>query len=136
MKKLFVILLGLGLLFSAFPVYATEAADCEEYCNDPYDSVNNPGGLEMPTGQICYCNPLASKDLTAITDPIISFIFRLSIVVVPVLVLWGAFFIVTAAGDTERITKGKKIIMWTLIGFLIVLISQGISDLLDEILGV
>ncbi len=129
MKKLIVVLLGLGLLFSAFSVYAEVADDCEEYCEDPEN-------YEMPADTVCYCNPLASEDLTAITDPIISFIFNLSIVVVPVLVLLGAFFIVTAGGDMERINKGKKIIMWTLIGFLIVLISQGISDLLDEILGI
>ena len=33
-----------------------------------------------------------------------------------VLIVWNAFTIVTAAGDTDKIGNGKKGIMWTILG--------------------
>ena len=130
MNKFLIILLSLGLLFSGSFVYAAEATDCTQYCTDPE-------GYEMPTGSVCYCNPLGpGSGLESITDPIISFIFKISIVVVPVLVTYGAFMIITAAGDASKIEQAKKIIFWTLIGFVIVLLSRGISDLIEVIIGI
>ena len=128
MNKFLIILLSLGLLFSGFSVYAAVAADCEAYCADTT--------LDMPDDTVCYCNPLTGDGLESITDPIIGFIFKISIVVVPVLVTYGAFMIITAAGDADKITQAKKIIFWTLIGFIIVLLSRGIGDLIEVIIGI
>jgi len=129
MNKFLIILLSLGLLLFGSFVYAAPANDCEQYCSDT-------DNYDMPTDSVCYCNPLTGDGLESITDPIISFIFKLSIVIVPVLVTYGAFMIVTAAGDPERIKKAKEIIFWTLIGFIIVLLSRGISDLIEVIIGI
>ncbi len=129
MKKILIILLGLGLLFTANFVYANKADDCTEYCA-------NPEELEMPDGQVCFCNPLKGEGLDAITTPIINFIFNISLFVVPLLVVVGAFMITTAAGDENKMKSGKKMIIWTLIGFILILLSRGLSDLLEAVLGI
>ena len=128
MNKFLIILLSLGLfLFSSF-VYAAEAGTCEQYCADTT--------LDMPVGTVCYCNPLGGDGLESIIDPIIGFIFKISVVVVPVLVIYGAFMIITAAGDADKIKQAKQIIFWTLVGFIIVLLSRGMSDLIEVLIGI
>jgi hypothetical protein len=127
MKKFLLFLLGLSLLLGGT---VSAATDCTTYCGDPENET-------MPENVVCYCNPLGDNtSLSAITDPIIKFIFNIAVVVVPVVVIAGAFFIATAAGNAERIDKGKKMILWSLVGFLIVLLSQGLSDLLYNVLGI
>ena len=140
MNKFLVILLSLGLLLSFSSVKATcmatttattTAFDCENYC-DFADNVY----CRMPDETVCYCNPLSGDGLESIIDPIISFIFKISVVVVPVLVIYGAFMIITAAGDVSKVEQAKKIIFWTLIGFVVVLLSRGVSDLIEVIIGI
>ena len=135
MNKSLVALLSLGLLFSGSFVYAVEAETCEEYCNNM--KLEAPvNDLTMPEGAVCYCNPLTGTGLESITEPIIGFIFKISIVIVPVLVIYSAFMIITAAGDVSKVEQAKKIIFWTLIGFMIVLLSRGMSDLIEVIIGI
>ena len=144
MNKFLIILLSLGLLLSFNVVNADqtyncfddmtvdiEAFDCVDYC----DFVSEPHCL-MPDETVCYCNPLSGDGLESISDPIIDFIFKISVVVVPVLVVYGAFMIITAAGDAEKIKQAKAMIFWTLIGFTIVLLSRGVSDLIEVIIGI
>ena len=138
-KFLIVTLLGLGLFFGigAYAACSSNSApstatDCADYCS--YLSVDT-ANCSAPSDSVCYCNPLQGQGLEAITTPIINFIFKLSIVVVPVLITWAAFKIVTAAGDSKKIEDAKKIILWTLIGFALVLLSRGASDLLSAIIG-
>ena len=129
MNKFLVTLLSLGLLLSFNPVIADEAEDCEEYCGAVED-------YTMPSDTVCYCNPLMGDGLGSIIDPIIGFIFKISMVLVPLLVIYGAFMIVTAAGDSAKIEQAKKIIFWTLVGFVIVLLSRGVGDLIEVIIGI
>jgi len=126
MNKFLIVLLSLGLLLSFSSVHAADT--CEEYCADTT--------LDMPEGSVCYCNPLSGDGLSSIIDPIIGFIFKISVVVVPVLVIYGAFMIITAAGDAEKIKQAKQIIFWTLVGFIIVLLSRGMSDLIEVLIGI
>ena len=128
MPKFLIVLLSLGLFLGAGVYAATPASDCTTYCGDTV-------AYSVPSGSVCYCNPLEGQGLEAITTPIINFIFKLSIVAVPVLITWAAFLLVTSTGDAEKIKNAKKIIIWTIVGFSLVLLSRGASDLLNSIIG-
>ena len=52
------------------------------------------------------------------------------------LIMIGGFTIMTAAGNPEKITKGRKIIIYAIIGFAIMAISRGILALIYLILGI
>jgi len=52
------------------------------------------------------------------------------------LIMIGGFTIMTAAGDPKRVTKGKQIIVYAIIGFAIMAISRGILVLIYLILGI
>ncbi len=74
-----------------------------------------------------------TSTLEEIINNIIDFLFYASVGIVPLMVIVGGFFLVTAGGDQNQITKGKKLIVWAMIGFLIILLSKGIIVLIDKL---
>jgi len=81
-------------------------------------------------------NPLNASNFEEIVNNIINFLFTLAIALVPLMILIGAFYIMTAGGDTNRVTTGKNIILYALIGFVIILLAKGIVGVIEQILGV
>lgn len=51
------------------------------------------------------------------------------------MVLIGAFQIMTSGGEPEKLNKGKKTILWTVVGYGILLIGWGIAEVIANILG-
>ena len=47
----------------------------------------------------------------------------------------GAFYLITAAGDPERVNTGKKIITWTMIGIAVVLLATSVKLVIESLLG-
>jgi len=81
-------------------------------------------------------NPIEATTTAELVDNIAGFIFKIAVVIVPLIILIGAFFIVTAAGDPKKIDQGKKLIIWAIIGFAIILFSKGIVVMIKQILGI
>jgi len=93
------------------------------------------GGGNGGGGWIQIENPLSAGSFEEIVDNIIDFIFKIAIVLAPLMILIGAFYIMTAGGDTNRVTTGKSIILYTLIGFAIILIAKGLVAVIIQLLG-
>ncbi len=89
-----------------------------------------------PSGTVCIENPLNAPDFNTIVDNLINFIFKISIILVPLMIIVGAFFIMTAAGDPKKVGTGKNMIIYTLVGFTIVLLAKGILNVIKQLLGV
>jgi len=86
-------------------------------------------GIEIP-------NPLDYESLEEFVDHIITFLFYVSLFLVPLMVLIGAFYFLTAGGDPKRIKTGQNIILYTVIGFGIILFAKGIIALIKQALGI
>lgn len=80
-------------------------------------------------------NPLKVGSFEKILDAVASFLFAISIPLLTVIILLGGFFILTAAGNPDRLRKGKQIILWGIVGFVIILVAGGVSTLISNILG-
>ena len=52
------------------------------------------------------------------------------------MVIIGAFQIMFAGGNPENVTKGKKTILYSVVGFVIVVVASGVAFILKELLGV
>ena len=63
-------------------------------------------------------------------------IFFIIIVVVGLLVIWGAFTIVTAGGAPEKATSGRNFILYALIGLAVALLAKAIPSIVSALLGV
>ncbi len=81
-------------------------------------------------------NPLQATEFEDILDNVIDFIFNIAIVLAPLMVVIAGFLFVTSGGNAEQINKAKTMIIWTAIGFLIILLSKGIMGIITNLLGV
>lgn len=81
-------------------------------------------------------NPIQATSVQAVVSAIGNWLYAIAFALVPVMILVGAFYILTAAGNPERVNTGRNIIMWTIIGLGIVIISTGISELIKNLLDV
>ena len=80
--------------------------------------------------------PIEHENFGDLIDAIIKFIFNIALVLAPLLIVIGGFYFVAAAGDPSKIETGKRIIFYTLIGFLIILISRGLVEVIKGLIKV
>lgn len=82
-------------------------------------------------------NPLGGQNqqLGDIIERVAGGIRTLVIPVAVVMILWAGFNFLTAAGDAAKITKGKQILMYTVIGLVVIFVGSGFIDLIRSILG-
>ena len=134
-KGLFISILSAILVFEVvFPFYiqAEPAANCQEYC----DSCKSGSCTEEPPlDENCICSPITATSVPALVKTITNWVFYIAIVLSPLMILIGAFFLMTAAGDPKRVETGKKFILWTIVGIAVILFSRVIIGIVRGVLG-
>ena len=93
------------------------------------------GGGQGTGGLPSIWNPLKYDTIPEILNAVAGFLYALALAVVTVMVLWGGFQILTAGGSPERIDKGKKTLLYAVVGTVFIPIAGGIADLTADILG-
>jgi len=95
------------------------------------------GGGGTGEGAINIGNPLGEgTQFQDIVGRLIDFIFKIAIVLAPLMIVFGAFLFVTSAGDLQKINRAKSLMIWTVVGFIIVLLAKGLLAMLESFLGV
>lgn len=100
---------------------------------------NGTGGPSGGTG-VTLKNPLCGGDTTGgctiekILDGIAKYLITLGGVIVVIMILIGAFQIMTAGGDPEKVKTGRHTILWSVVGFAIVLSAYGIAAIIKKLL--
>ena len=92
--------------------------------------------LPLVTEAVSIPNPIEAQSFFELLNAIIDFIFTISIPITALMIIIAGFYFITAQGEPEKIQTAKRIIIWALIGFLIVLCAKGLVKLLGEIVGV
>ncbi len=107
--------------------------------NPPPPGTNPPGGTKPPEGtnplNLSINNPLQFGTIPDILNAISGFLYALALAFVTIMVLWGGFQILTAAGSPAQIEKGKQTLLWAVIGTVVILIAGGIAGVIKDILG-
>lgn len=80
-------------------------------------------------------NPLGDKGIAEIIDVITDLLRVLAIGVGLIMVIWSGITIMTAGGSEEKVTKGKKMLTWTIIGVAIVISVDFIVGFIVELLS-
>lgn len=80
--------------------------------------------------------PTTATSFEMIVDNLINFIFKIAIVLAPLMIIIGGALFLTAAGSVSQIDRAKKIIIWTAVGFAIVLLAKGLMAMIESILGI
>jgi len=92
--------------------------------------------LPIVVSAVEFQNPLEYETFGELIDAIIKFIFYIAVVVTPLMIIIGAFYILTAAGDPKKIGTGKNVIIYTLIGLAIILLARGLIAMIESLIGV
>ncbi len=111
-KKILFVLIVCGLvavLLPSFVLAQTTANKCT-----PQNCANTPG---------CLCNPLGTADLPSLIGRVISAVLGIVGSIALLMFIYGGFLWLTSAGSTERITKGKNVLVWATIGLAIIFLS-------------
>lgn len=80
-------------------------------------------------------NPIGARDLDELIGKLTDALRNLAIPVGVVMILWGGFNYLTAAGNPGKIQKANKILLYTAIGLAVVFIGGGFVDLIKSIIG-
>ena len=86
-----------------------------------------------PTG--CYTAKWGLISILDSTYTVINWIFFGLIAMVSLFTILGAFDILTAAGDPEKIKKGRERIMYAMIGLAVALLSRAIPGVVEALIG-
>lgn len=79
--------------------------------------------------------PIKAKTFEELINNIINFVFWIGVAVAPVMILIAGIMLMTAGGDTVKLGKAKTLILYTVIGFAIILFAKGLIAVLQSILG-
>jgi len=91
--------------------------------------------LPCQAQDVTISSPIAATSVPALVNRITNYAFYIGIILAPLMILVGAFYFMTAAGDPNRVETGKKIIFWTIVGLAIILFSRAIISIIRSILG-
>jgi uncharacterized membrane protein len=90
------------------------------------------GPLSVSAEEFELKSPIEHKTFGALIGAIAGFLQGLAIIIAPIFIIFGAFYFITSNGDASKIKTGQRIILYTLIGFLIIFLAKAIVDLLIE----
>lgn len=117
--------------------------DCSESANsvlcsfttEEMEIPENGNGNGHGGAPIDLINPLKCDTLECALEALFNFLFFLAMALGPLLIIYAAFLILTAAGNPERVNRGKTIIFWTLIALAIVLLAKGAPSIMKGVFG-
>jgi hypothetical protein len=79
-------------------------------------------------------SPINAKSIEDIVNNTIDRIFGIGIILAPLMVVIGGIYILSAGGNPNKVSKGKEVIKWAIVGLAIILFSKGIQQLIKQIL--
>jgi len=92
------------------------------------------GGQCQEPDKTTFC-PLSSyTEVGQLVDKVSGWIFILGLVMAPLMILLGGFYMLTAAGDPKKSTQGKQIITWALIGLGVILFAKAFISIIKSFL--
>ena len=89
----------------------------------------NPGGCD-PAKQIC--NPIKENTVQGFIRTVLEGVLKIGIPIVALAVIYCGFLFVAARGNSEKLTKAKDALLYTLIGAAILLGSWAIAKLISD----
>jgi len=96
---------------------------------------DNASDSDCAAGVSRYRNPLIWDEIIAFIWGTIMYLFGHSIVLAVLMILIGAYVIATSGGNITRVQLGKRIIIWTIIGYAVMLLARGIIMFIINTMG-
>ena len=117
----------LGILIF-MPVF-TFAANGQGSTGGGQGSTGGGGPVTLP-------DPLGGKDFITILKQVVNFLIAAAIPIAALMIIYGAYQIMFAGGDSEKVTSGKRTILYTVTALVIIVLARSIISVIQNILGV
>ena len=79
-------------------------------------------------------NPIGFDNLQELIEAIAIFVFRLALIIAPIMLIYAGFLFITSSGEPEKVRKAKNVFVYTLIGLVIVLTAWGLVAVIESVL--
>lgn len=128
-------------------VLAGALEDCNSNCNTEYPSATNPESNASckrdcdclyKQGVICIQNPLKYQTIGEMIPAITDFLKNIAIAIGGIMIVWSGIQIMVGmtTGEKEaKVIKGKKTLMWTVVGIAVVISIDFIVGFIKELIG-
>ena len=81
-------------------------------------------------------NPLKYDTIPEIIKAICDFIFWIGLAIVPLMIIIGGIMFLTAGGEPSKVSKAKNLLLWSAVGFAVLLSARAISSIIETVIGV
>lgn len=95
------------------------------------DSSDSETGLGSSTGVIS--NPIDANSFAELVDMVVEWILDIAMVLAPLIIVYGGFTYITAAGDPAKMKTGKQIIIYAAIGFILALLASSLVGIFKDL---
>lgn len=80
-------------------------------------------------------NPLGVSDINGLINTIIDGLIIFATPVAAAMVLWAAYLFMSSGGDTKKLTEARSALLWTVVGYAILLLAKGIGLIIQNFLS-
>jgi len=78
-------------------------------------------------------NPIDSETFAELVQMVVDWILNIAMVLAPLVIVYGGFTYMTAAGDTGKITQAKNIILYAVLGFMLALLASSLVNVFKDL---
>lgn len=99
----------------------------------------NEGGTDVarrPSQGVSIPNPLGVNTFAELIARINRWLLIIGGPIVTLMMFIGAFQIMTAGGNSEKVTTGRRTVTYAIVGYALLLLSTGITFIIKDVLGV
>ncbi|MBI2622951.1 MAG: hypothetical protein HYW65_00025 [Candidatus Liptonbacteria bacterium] len=82
---------------------------------------------------VALTNPLGADNLKDVIDKVAPTLIAIAAPIATIMVIYGAFLMITSGGNDERISTGRKTILYAAIGFAAVLLASSIVPVILDV---
>ncbi len=86
-------------------------------------------------GPVTLPNPISATSFTQVVTSLTNFLFLIAVPLTAIMALIGGFQMITAGGDPEKFSKGRKTLTYAVIGFAVVLLAGGLAAIIQNLLS-
>ena|GEM_PF-1472107 len=115
---------------------STTSGSSSSTTSNTYTSGNSGGGsstFPTVTSTGILTNPITSGSFADLLNRIIDWILNIALVLAPLVIVYGGFIYMTAAGDTGKVTQGKNIVLYAVIGFIVALLAKSLIGIFTDL---
>ncbi len=106
--------------------------------SNPPNSGSNPpnSGSNPNSGSAPLTNPLGASSFEDLLKNIVDWLITIATPIAVGMILIGAFQMIFAGGNPERFATGRKTILYTAIGYAIIVVGWGMVSIIRDVLNV